>query len=61
MTTIEILNRRTAYRLYCGNGDLTGVDLQVFSGHAFARHLRELARSARRLIAIVIPAHAALA
>ena len=61
MTTIEILNKRTAQRIYCGNGDLTGVDLQVFSGRAFTRHLGELVRAVRRLIIVVMPAHAVLA
>lgn len=61
MTTIEILNKLTAQRLYCGNGDLTGVDLQVFSGRAFARHLKELARAVRHLVMMVMPARLAIA
>lgn len=61
MTTIEILNTCTAPRLYCGNGDLTGVDLQVFSGRAFVRHLKELARAVLHLAVFVMPAHAVLA
>ena len=61
MTTIEILNTRSAQRFYCGNGDLTGVDLQVFSGRAFVRHFGQLARAVVNLVAVVMPARNAVA
>jgi hypothetical protein len=61
MTTIEILNKSSAQRFYCGNGDLTGVDLQVFSGRAFVGHVRELAQAVRQIAMAVMPAHPAIA
>ncbi|MFA4951736.1 hypothetical protein [Brevundimonas sp.] len=47
MKTLETKTNRKSSPYYSGGGDLSGVDLQVFSGSAFVKHIAALVRMAR--------------
>ena len=47
MKTLETKTYRKSSSYYSGGGDLSGVDLQVFSGSAFVKHIAALVRMAR--------------
>jgi hypothetical protein len=47
MKTLETKTNRKSSHYYSGGGDLSGVDLQVFSGSAFVKHVAALVRMAR--------------
>lgn len=44
MKTLETKDNRKSSSYYSGGGDLSGVDLQVFSGSAFVKHIAALVR-----------------
>lgn len=47
MKTLETHTDRKSSPYYSGGGDMSGVDLQVFSGSAFVKHIAALVRMAR--------------
>lgn len=47
MKTLETKTNRKSSPYYSGGGDLSGVDLQVFSGSAFVKHIAALVRMVR--------------
>lgn len=44
MKTLETKTYRKSSPYYLGGGDMSGVDLQVFSGSAFVKHIAALVR-----------------